>query len=287
MMPRKCVLDVKWANSFRPREHFLQNQHFNPNYQLIAASEGPLYLQIEDEQWTLQAGDAIFLLPWQNHRGWLPNNFAGASGEFFWVQFQTSEKIAPLPHDPFAAEQNEPDPDDMVILPRFVHVPQRFKLLRLFEDLVAELSTCKRNYQFRSALLLGSILELLSTTSLEACRPDTSPSASYLLFLKTARFIENNFTSALDRTVFERHLQRSYYHLGQVFKKFEGVTILEYIQRLRIQRSKHLLLHTVKSIKEIAEEVGFRDAFYFCKVFKKSEGTAPSVYRTEHALKAN
>jgi hypothetical protein len=43
--------------------------------------------------------------------------------------------------------------------------------------------------------------------------------------------------------------------------------------------AKYLLLHTGKSVKEIAEEVGYKDAFYFCKVFKKMEGVAPSLYR--------
>ncbi|MGO4271863.1 helix-turn-helix transcriptional regulator [Paenibacillus sp. TAF58] len=64
-----------------------------------------------------------------------------------------------------------------------------------------------------------------------------------------------------------------------MFKKYAGTNIHHYIHQLKTQRAKHLLRNTAKSVKEVAEEVGYPDPFYFSRMFKKIEGVAPQQYR--------
>ena len=85
----------------------------------------------------------------------------------------------------------------------------------------------------------------------------------------------------INKDLLERYLQRNYEYIGQIFKRYSEITLVEYIQILRIQRAKYLLQHIGKSIKEISDEVGFKDNFYFSKVFKKIVGKQPSQYRLE------
>ena len=64
-----------------------------------------------------------------------------------------------------------------------------------------------------------------------------------------------------------------------IFKKQYQKTINQYINEKRIEKSIEYLDHTDKKIKEISSLIGFPDANYFIKVFKKITGITPKEYR--------
>ena len=64
-----------------------------------------------------------------------------------------------------------------------------------------------------------------------------------------------------------------------VFKEATGISPLEYILGIRIERAKRLLETTDLRNQQIAEEVGFCDANYFSRAFKKRVGMSPANYR--------
>ncbi|GAB3045683.1 helix-turn-helix transcriptional regulator [Virgibacillus ainsalahensis] len=70
-------------------------------------------------------------------------------------------------------------------------------------------------------------------------------------------------------------------HLSRKFKQETNMTITGYQQMIRINKAKHLLKNEAISIEEIAWSVGYEDASYFARVFKREEGITPSQYREE------
>jgi two-component system response regulator YesN len=68
-------------------------------------------------------------------------------------------------------------------------------------------------------------------------------------------------------------------HLSRTFKKELGVTLTEYINKLRIEEAKYLLDHGDTSVLETALNVGYSDPNYFTKVFHKLEHVTPHDYR--------
>jgi YesN/AraC family two-component response regulator len=58
-----------------------------------------------------------------------------------------------------------------------------------------------------------------------------------------------------------------------------GIGPLEYLQLLRIEKAKKLLMDNSKSLKEIMEKVGFVNEVSLIRVFKKYEGITPGLYR--------
>ena len=58
-----------------------------------------------------------------------------------------------------------------------------------------------------------------------------------------------------------------------------GIPPMQYINHLRIERSKVLLAMTDKSATEIALDVGFQSIHYFSRYFKDKEGMTPNEYR--------
>lgn len=68
-------------------------------------------------------------------------------------------------------------------------------------------------------------------------------------------------------------------YLTKRFKKQVGCPPSEYITNLRIEKAITLLTVSRESIQNIAETVGFKDSYYFSKVFKQKTGYSPADYR--------
>ena len=76
-----------------------------------------------------------------------------------------------------------------------------------------------------------------------------------------------------------RHVGLNETYLSSVFKKQTGKSLIDFLTHTRVRHAKELLIDHHKSINEIAEEVGFNDAKYFTKRFKKFTGVSPNEYR--------
>ena len=67
--------------------------------------------------------------------------------------------------------------------------------------------------------------------------------------------------------------------LGRTFKQVAGMTLVAYLNHVRLANAARLLKETHDSIAEIANEVGFSDQSYFDKRFKRAFGQAPREFR--------
>ena len=56
---------------------------------------------------------------------------------------------------------------------------------------------------------------------------------------------------------------------------------MRYLLELRLNTAMKLLRHTDRSIEQIARECGFRDSYYFTRVFTKHRQTTPAAFRRE------
>ena len=68
-------------------------------------------------------------------------------------------------------------------------------------------------------------------------------------------------------------------YLGAAFKKTFGVTVNGYLGQVRITEAKRMLRFTDRSEEEIAELVGFSEANYFIRAFRKVEDITPGEFR--------
>ncbi len=63
------------------------------------------------------------------------------------------------------------------------------------------------------------------------------------------------------------------------FAKATGLTPLEYVHALRLEEAKHLLETTVEPIEAVANTIGYEDAGFFGRLFKRKVGLNPAQYR--------
>lgn len=91
--------------------------------------------------------------------------------------------------------------------------------------------------------------------------------------------IEENYQSSLGPSDYARLLNISPRTLGRLTREHLGKTPTDLIRDRVLIHAKWQLLHTLRPVKEIAAEVGFRDELYFSRVFKKATGVSPTFFR--------
>ena len=66
---------------------------------------------------------------------------------------------------------------------------------------------------------------------------------------------------------------------AHLFSAELGMTVMHYVETRRIERASQLLRMTPLSVKQVAEQVGYTNPFYFSLRFKKATGQSPTAYR--------
>ena len=96
---------------------------------------------------------------------------------------------------------------------------------------------------------------------------------------KVINYIQGHYQSkmSLDEIAAITYLSKTY--LCSIFKKETGDTIANYINKVRIEKSKLLFHDESLSIVDIANMCGFEDQSYFTKIFKSFVGMTPKKYR--------
>jgi YesN/AraC family two-component response regulator len=93
------------------------------------------------------------------------------------------------------------------------------------------------------------------------------------------RFIEAHYCDIQHLEDIAEHLACNYNSLRYYFARYTGMTLGQYLNKIRCRRACELLDKTDWKLYRIACEVGFHDDKYFIKVFEKHFGTPPNQFR--------
>ncbi|MFS1511067.1 helix-turn-helix domain-containing protein [Chengkuizengella sp. SCS-71B] len=88
-------------------------------------------------------------------------------------------------------------------------------------------------------------------------------------------FIKKNYAKSLTLSDAAKHVNRNSYYISHLFKQETGMSFIEYLQKKRIEEAKKLLEASNLNLSDISVKVGFSDANYFSRVFKKITGDSP------------
>jgi len=90
------------------------------------------------------------------------------------------------------------------------------------------------------------------------------------------RFITDNYAEPISITDAAKVVHLTPNYLGILFKQETGVTFRDYLNTIRLNQAEDMLRAREGSITDIAHKCGFKDVFYFSRLFKKFKGTTPS-----------
>ena len=105
-------------------------------------------------------------------------------------------------------------------------------------------------------------------------------SAGYSLPVRLAcEYIEKNYQENINLNKISNYVSLSKNYFCNIFKKEVGITIWDYLIRIRMEEARKMLLETTQKTYEISEKVGYDDPSYFGRLFKKYTGFTPIEYR--------
>jgi len=96
-------------------------------------------------------------------------------------------------------------------------------------------------------------------------------------------YIDNHYTENIDLNTIAREAGFNPVYFSSLFKKETGINFKEYLLQKRIDTAKELLVSGNDTIGNICLKVGYKDVRYFSKIFSKTVGIKPNMYRKIYA----
>lgn len=124
---------------------------------------------------------------------------------------------------------------------------------------------------------LNDLLTLLMESSWH--REKASSTSKKMEVASVKSFLDEHYSEKLSLESVASHFFIDKHYLARLFKKQYGMTLVTYLQQVRITHAKRMLRFTDKNIEEIGLECGIGERNYFSRVFKKLEGVSPSEFR--------
>lgn len=101
---------------------------------------------------------------------------------------------------------------------------------------------------------------------------------------KIIEYINSNYMNKIALEDIAEYVYMSKSYVSKIFNEEMNISLSAFINKVRIDKSKHLLLDPSISIADVANLIGFDDQSYFTKQFKSVTGISPKKYREKHGL---
>lgn len=279
---------VPWKNRYR---RIYDNE-------FIFCSSGIAHVVIKDKEYIMNPGTLILIKPDVPHSFWKNPK---APGEQFWVHFDFTYRKDVYDMDNFMNANNsilfnerlplaEFIREDTVFengftFPEFIEIENFEEMDLLFRKLVTCFEGHSILWQLDCKVTLLQILSLilLQLNNEKSYFSDTCENTVANTIL---RYIYRNYFRKISIKELSTIVRLSEDYVGKIFKKQTGCTISKALTQVRIQKAKELLLQTDLSLKNIAEMVGFSDAFYLSKSIKSELKQSPSQIRKNKNIKS-
>nr|WP_267490850.1 response regulator [Paenibacillus monticola] len=116
----------------------------------------------------------------------------------------------------------------------------------------------------------------------------TQSNDSYQLDKKVIReicaYLEQHYRKNVSLTEMAERCHMSVSHFCSVFKRQTGMTLINYVNKTRMDKVRQLLLEPDLKIYDIADLVGYTTMSYFNRIFKEMEGISPNEYRKARGI---
>lgn len=128
-------------------------------------------------------------------------------------------------------------------------------------------------YQF-----VHNLLQQLYSQGIDIVKPD--------LVGQVMMYIQEHYAQALTLESIAANLNYSVPYLSSIFKKKTGYSVIDYLIQTRLDIAANLLIETDAKLKEVAENVGYKDPYYLSRLFKKYKGISPLRFRKQERKNA-
>jgi len=148
-------------------------------------------------------------------------------------------------------------------------------VINIFHDILNHVKSEKPGFhQVCSGLVINILGQIISLKKNEDFQNSMGKTVQ-----KACLIIRDNLSVNINIAKLADELKVNYSVFRKAFKKYTGLSPMQYHTSLRMKQALYLLTSTDSSIKEISFKLGFCSVFYFSKLFKEKTGQSPGEYR--------
>lgn len=248
---------------------FPSSLHSHDYYELVIFVEGEINYVCESSVYLPKRGDVIIIPPGKFHMSKLkgerthykrhvfylyPNAFDAVSPSLADILIRTNEGV----HFSLASREREEE------------------LLTLSEKLASALK--KRGDDLSRALAFGYIIEIFCLLNRKDIRHSGESERLPENILALQQYLDAHYSEIDSVSEVAEHFFYSREYVSRLFKKYYDTTILDYIHKLRISKSRTLIAEGMPII-DVCYAVGFSSLSTFIRAFRTATDMTPSEYR--------
>lgn len=253
----------------KARFHYRERSKGIDQHILIYNREGSGWAEIEDQKYNIAPGD-FFIAPAGKY------NCYAADGNnpwsIYWIHFKGP--VADAFVDAFFEKKG-------AYLGTIAYNPER---LAIFEQIYKHLEQGygQDNLSYVNMRLMHYLSSFLFS---DVFNQSTSPEDPSDIINASIRFMQQHMNEMITLEAIAAHVHISVSHYAYLFKKKTGYSPIEYFNQLKVQKACQYLQFTDMRIKEIADQIGIEDPYYFSRLFTKIMSMSPKDYRSKHTQK--
>lgn len=234
------------------------------DFQILYVASGKAHFYFNGREEIVTAGHMVFYRPKEEQKYVY---YGTDQTEVYWVHF-TGNNVKNIMRKYGIS-------DDIHVL----YSGTSLEYARIFKQMIYELQQCQENYEELLTMLLHQLFILLHRYITKEHKLKNEYLENEMELAKQF-FNENYHTSInIDDYASSRGMSISWFIRN--FKKYTTVTPMQYIVSLRITNAQILLETTNYNVNEIGNIVGYDNALYFSRIFRKQKGVSPSEYRKQ------
>ncbi len=234
------------------------------DFQLLYIASGKVHFFFDGEEKLLPAGTIVLYRPdeEQNYTYYLEDK-----PEVFWVHFTGYDA------------ENILTALNLTSNIFFAGVSTDFNLL--FQRIISEIQAAEFGFCKITPFILQNILCLIERYALNSVSKANTTKKEIELAIQ---YFSENYARSIDIKEYaaSRHISLCWFIRS--FKKYTGLSPMQYILSMRITKAKFLLENTQYNVSEISSIIGYGNSLYFSRIFKKNTGFSPTEYRKKFCL---
>lgn len=246
-----------------------ERYHAHEHLELAFIMSGKGRYKIDGQIYEISEGDLLILNPGVYHQALVANPEYPAT-EFF------------IGACDFCFEGMHPNNLELKQSPVYRTGPElKQKLMRLCTAMGAENDACKvgRYYMMQSYLIqfLLYVLRDEQDEHTEGRHCSFESVNKNEIVSQIIRYFEEHYAEKISLDIISENVYVSPFYISKIFKNVTGDTPIRYLIDIRLDKARELLAqHPEYSVREVAEMVGYDDAYHFSKLFKKRFNISPS-----------
>ena len=253
---------IQECGRFETNEAYFTERQYLKSYLIAYTLSGKGVLEYEGNRYEITKGQLFFIDCEKYHKYFCA---MGENWEFIWFHFNG---LSSAGYYDLFSKGGSP----------VIHLNANLVVIEKMNEIIKLVRKKQRDCEAVISMLITEILTEI-VTNVQGAASFSAPIPFYVS--QAVKMIDTRFSEGINIHDVCASLGYTAPYISREFKKYMGITMMEYLTTCRIDYAKELLKYSALTVAEITEKIGMNSVDRFIIQFKKKEGVTPLAYRKQ------